>query len=99
MPRPAQGQGSRMRIVHLTASTFFGGPERQMLGLAAALPPHYSTACLCFPEGGRSEAFLCQVRHAGFHGDALTNDTPHFRAAVAEIARRVGELRADVLIA
>ena len=26
-----------MNIVHLTASTFYGGPERQMLGLAAAL--------------------------------------------------------------
>ena len=27
-----------MRLVHLTASPFFGGPERQMLGLARALP-------------------------------------------------------------
>jgi hypothetical protein len=27
-----------MNLVHLTASTFFGGPERQMLGLALAMP-------------------------------------------------------------
>ena len=27
-----------MRLVHLTSSRFFGGPERQMLGLARALP-------------------------------------------------------------
>ena len=28
-----------MNIVHLTASTFYGGPERQILGLARALAP------------------------------------------------------------
>ena len=27
-----------MRIAHLTASPFFGGPERQMLGLALSIP-------------------------------------------------------------
>ena len=41
-------------IVHLTGSTCFGGPERQMLGLARALPAdQYRTVFLLFREGGR----------------------------------------------
>ena len=41
-----------MRIVHLTASAFFGGPERQMLGLAAALPPDSRVRFLASPKVG-----------------------------------------------
>src|SRR3954464_10869551 len=45
-------------VVHLTASTFLGGPERQMLGLAAHLPAEEGmTAVLSFSQGGRSRAF------------------------------------------
>ena len=32
-----------MHLVHLTSSRFFGGPERQMLGLAKALPADCET--------------------------------------------------------
>ena len=86
-----------MRIVHLTASTFFGGPERQMLGLAAALPPPYSSAFLSFSEGGRCTAFLEEVRRAGFEGIELEHDTPRLRGAVREVARQLRRLGADVL--
>ena len=40
-------------VVHVTASTFYGGPERQMCGLARSLPPDYRTVFLSFAEGGR----------------------------------------------
>ena len=53
-----------MRIVHLTASTFLGGPERQMLGLAAALPRDYTSTFLSFSEGGRCRGFLAAARSA-----------------------------------
>jgi glycosyltransferase involved in cell wall biosynthesis len=82
-------------VVHLTASTFFGGPERQMLGLARALPPEYRTAFVLFREGGRCEGFLDEVVRAGFEGAALRHDAPRFRKTIAELA---GRLRgADVL--
>src|SRR5262249_46837542 len=55
-----------MKIVHLTASTFYGGPERQMLGLAQHLPERYETRFLSFAEGGRCRSFLGAVRQAGF---------------------------------
>ena len=50
-----------MRLVHLTASTFFGGPERQMLGLAKAMPGHVRTTFASFSEGNRCGAFLDEV--------------------------------------
>jgi glycosyltransferase involved in cell wall biosynthesis len=86
-----------MKIVHLTASTFFGGPERQMLGLARALPPDIETHFLSFPEGGRSKAFLGAARRAGFTAQDLTQDTPRFRAASAEIAAYLETIHADIL--
>ena len=85
-----------MRIVHLTASGFFGGPERQMLGLASALPPEYSSTFLSFPEEGRCRPFLAAARAAGFDAAELANDAPNWRAAVRELtaadARRLAGL-------
>jgi len=86
-----------MVIVHLTASTFFGGPERQMLGLAQHLPADCRSVFLSFAEGGRYRDFLEQARRLGFEADALTWDTPHFAAAVREIVDHLRRLRADVL--
>ena len=87
-----------MRIVHLTASTFFGGPERQMLGLAESLPPEYHTTFLSFREGGRCDEFLQVVRDAGFDAKALQHDTPHLRAAVRELTAFLRDEIADVLV-
>jgi glycosyltransferase involved in cell wall biosynthesis len=84
-------------VVHLTASTFLGGPERQMLGLANALSEEYRTAFVLFPEGGRCRAFLGEVGRQGFEGFALASDTPWVRAAVRELSGLLGAFRADVL--
>jgi glycosyltransferase involved in cell wall biosynthesis len=86
-----------MNIVHLTASTFYGGPERQMLGLAAALPDDRS-AFITFAEGGRGRSFLARVRKEGFGAITLENDTPRLRAAARELTANLERLRADVLL-
>ncbi len=87
-----------MRITHLTASTFYGGPERQMLGLAEALPPHVETRFLSFAEGGRGVEFPAVARGRGFPARTLTHDTPHLRAAVREVAAELRGSSADVLL-
>lgn len=87
-----------MHLVHLTASTMFGGPERQMLGLADALPGDCRTTFVCFREGGRSAAFLKAVRDRGHDGIELRFDTPHFRSCVGELADRLHDLEADLLL-
>lgn len=87
-----------MRIVHLTASAFFGGPERQMLGLAAALPAEYTTTFLSFSEAGRCRPFLAMARAAGFDSAELTHDRPDFRASVREVTAFLRGNFADVLV-
>ena len=87
-----------MHTVHLTASTFFGGPERQMLGLARHLPPRYTSAFVSYPEGGRCEAFLDQIRAAGFPASSLTADTPQVPNSLAELTGLLKAQRADVLV-
>jgi glycosyltransferase involved in cell wall biosynthesis len=87
-----------MHIVHLTASRFFGGPERQMLGLAAALPRTFLTTFLSFSEGGKCRAFCDEVRTAGFDAAELAADTPRFCAAVREVTAFLRGNRANLLV-
>jgi glycosyltransferase involved in cell wall biosynthesis len=86
-----------MNVVHLTASTFHGGPERQMLGLARGLPPAYRSVFLAFAEGGRCRPFLGAARHHGFEALGLENDTPRLRSAAREVAGHLRRVGADVL--
>ncbi len=88
-----------MQLVHLTASTFFGGPERQMLGLARAMPDPVRTTFASFPEGGRCAAFLDEVRRHGFPAVRLAADFPHLFAAVDELVALLRETECDVLFA
>jgi glycosyltransferase involved in cell wall biosynthesis len=87
-----------MNLVHLTASTFFGGPERQMLGLALAMPDSVRTTFATFPEGGRGAAFLNETRKHGFASVPLVNDFPKAFASVREIAELLRATACDVLI-
>jgi glycosyltransferase involved in cell wall biosynthesis len=86
-----------MNVAHLTASTFFGGPERQMLGLARAMAPAVDTVFLSFAEGGRCRSFLSKVRQQGFEGHALSNDTPRLWSAVRELRAYLDRGAVDIL--
>jgi glycosyltransferase involved in cell wall biosynthesis len=86
-----------MHVVHLMASPFFGGPERQVLGLARSLPAHFRTTFLTFAERGLSRPFLGKARELGFDAIALRENTPHLLRAASEVAEHLRGLRADVL--
>jgi glycosyltransferase involved in cell wall biosynthesis len=86
-----------MIIVHLTASTFHGGPERQMLGLAHSLPEADQTIFLSFTEGGRCRQFLSTARHHSFEAIGLHYDSPRLWSSVREIAGYLEHFGADVL--
>lgn len=86
-----------MRIVHLMASPFYGGPERQMLGLARHLPSRYESVFVSFAEGGRCAPFMDQVRRHGFEAHVLEHNAPKMRQAANEVARLLQKLDADVL--
>ncbi|MDB5292311.1 MAG: glycosyltransferase [Phycisphaerales bacterium] len=86
-----------MVVVHLTASPFFGGPERQMLGLAMNLPPDIRPVFLSFSEGGKCRPFLGQVRSHDLVGIELRHNTSTLPLAVREVEEHLQTLRADVL--
>ena len=86
-----------MRIVHLMASPFFGGPERQMLGLARHLPDRYESRFVSFAEAGRCAPFMEQVERSGFVGHVLQHNAPRMRQAANEVTRLLLRWKADVL--
>lgn len=86
-----------MRIVHLMASPFFGGPERQMLGLARHLPKEVESVFLSFAERGLAQPFMDEVKRHGIEGKLLAYNTPRFFACVREVANELTRLKADVL--
>ena len=86
-----------MIIAHLMASPFFGGPERQMVGLARHLPATSTSVFLTFAEHGKCRALLDQVRQHGFEGLALEHNTPHVCAAAREVAGQLRRVKADAL--
>ncbi|HVS37575.1 MAG TPA: glycosyltransferase [Gemmataceae bacterium] len=87
-----------MNIVHLTASTFYGGPERQILGLCRALADADRSTVLTFSEGGRCGAFLAEARRQDVEAAELAHDSPRFRATVADIAAELERRKTDVLL-
>jgi glycosyltransferase involved in cell wall biosynthesis len=86
-----------MRIVHLMASPFVGGPERQVLGLAASLPSGYESVFLSFSERGLCRPFLEQAWQQGFEALELIENVPRIRRAAREVADHLRRLGADVL--
>ena len=86
-----------MNIVHLTSSTFYGGPERQILGLARAMAPTDHTTVLTFAEGGRCRTFLAEARRQYVEAAAIDHDTPRLRAAVADVTTELRRRKGDVL--
>jgi glycosyltransferase involved in cell wall biosynthesis len=86
-----------MNVVHLMASPFVGGPERQVLGLARALPAGYRTAFLSFAERGLARPLLQRARAEGFEAVELSENFPHVVRAAREVAGQLRRLRADVL--
>lgn len=87
-----------MNIVHLTASPFFGGPERQMLGLARAMPAEYRSVFLSFRERGLNRPFIQELRNHGLAAVELRGNAPRLWSAAKEVATCLRSLRADVLL-
>lgn len=86
-----------MKVVHLTASRFLGGPEQQMLGLARSLPAHYESTFVSFSENGLCEDLLQEVRSLGFTGIQLRRDTPRLVGAFKELVDLLRRANADIL--
>ena len=87
-----------LNVVHLTDSPFFGGPERQILGLSQTLPAHIQTTVLCFREHGSCLPFLRELESVGTAADMLDHGTPRYAKMISDIRRQLRALECDLLI-
>ncbi len=85
------------RILHLTASPFLGGPERQLLGLSRALSDRCETVCASFAEGGAARPFLDAASKAGLSAVELVANYPHYFAVQAELSQLICTKRTQIL--
>lgn len=92
------GKRRNVRVVHLTASPFYGGPERQMIGLARAMGEPFATTFLCFTEGGKAMPFVQELRKRGLEAVCLRHNYPRMLAAAREVADHLRHLHAAVLL-
>ena len=82
-------------VLHLVASPFVGGPERQMIGLARALRGTDRSVFLGFPEGGALDE---RLRAEGIESHLLGTTGRPLRRAVAEVAGWLVRIAPDVVI-
>ena len=90
-----------MKILILTASPFFGGPERQMIELAKTLRQRHPDVESClgsFHEAGNCRPFLEKATEAGFETVELANDFPHLLRARNELRQVLVDHKIDILI-
>jgi glycosyltransferase involved in cell wall biosynthesis len=86
-----------MLIAHLLASPFFGGPERQVLGLSKCLPASSRSLFLSFSERGLARDFLGRAAALGFEAVELRHNWPNVAASVREIAAHLRRSQADIV--
>ena len=87
-----------MNVLHLTDSPFFGGPERQILGLSRALPAGIRSTVVCFSENATCLPFLERLRSAGIPAAMLDSTTPHYGRLIRDIQRELRRRETDLLI-
>lgn len=86
-----------LKVLQLTSSRFFGGPERQMLELARELQDRVEMHFATFREDGLAQAFVNEVSEFGFSARLLEHDTPHLRAALRELTSLLQKTQTDLL--
>ncbi len=90
-----------MKILILTASPFYGGPERQMIELANTLRlrhPEVECVLASFSDRGDCRPFLEKVSLGGFETIELANDFPHLLRAKNELKQVLLDRKIDILI-
>lgn len=91
-----------MKIMHLTASPFYGGPERVIMDIVrtqATKEFDVDSLIVSFRENGGCDAFLHEIKKTGFRGQVLKNDMPHLIGAIVELIRLLRDEKIDLICA
>ncbi|GHT23500.1 glycosyl transferase [Planctomycetales bacterium] len=89
-----------MKVLHLTASPFFGGPERVIIDLVRSQASlNVESLVSTFREDGNGLAFIGQLKKEGIPNKLLNNDMPHLYAAYKELTQLLKDEHIDILLA
>jgi glycosyltransferase involved in cell wall biosynthesis len=84
-------------IGHLTSTSSFGGPERQMLGLASSLSSEFRSVFLLFDEGGRCQSFATEIERSGFAGNRIGAGIRNPLSIIDELSELLRSTGVDIL--
>ena len=88
----------RLRIMHLVACNFFGGPEKQILRQAEHLDSTlFELTLASFTDGGRENELLRQAREREIKTSAIWTKNAYDLSSVRRIRRALTENKLDLL--
>jgi glycosyltransferase involved in cell wall biosynthesis len=82
-------------VLHLVASPFYGGPERQLVGLARAMHGEVRTVFLGYPEG---QLLHDMVGKEGFESHILTGTGKPLLRSVREVRGWLRRIAPDLVV-
>jgi len=88
----------RLRIMHLVACSFFGGPEKQILRQAEYLDSElFELTSASFTDGGGENEFLRQAKQRGIKTAAIWTKNAYDFGSVKRIRRALAENQVHLL--
>jgi glycosyltransferase involved in cell wall biosynthesis len=87
-----------MKVVHLLDCPFFGGPERQILGLVKGLRHDLKSTVIFFRNSAAWLPFVEKLKAAGIAAEVLQNDNPNIAGIVSELRGKLRDKQADLLV-
>ncbi|MDR2169313.1 MAG: glycosyltransferase family 4 protein [Planctomycetaceae bacterium] len=91
-----------MKVLHLTASPFFGGPERVIFDIVRSHSEYgfdVESVIATFREGGNCEQFLTESRKYGLSCYVIERDFPNLFGALFDVLRFLRRNKIDLICA
>jgi glycosyltransferase involved in cell wall biosynthesis len=91
-----------VKVLHLTASPFFGGPERVILDIVQSQIEYgfdIESEIASFRENGHCEQFIVEIHKLGLVGHIIEHDFPNFFGALFDVIKLLRTREIDVVCA
>ncbi|MDR2762996.1 MAG: glycosyltransferase family 4 protein [Planctomycetaceae bacterium] len=91
-----------MKVLHLTASPFFGGPERVILDIVQSQREYnfdVESEIATFRENGNSEQFLSEIRNRNLIGYVINRDMPNLLGSLFDLLNLLRLRQIDLICA
>jgi len=96
--RTADSAKRIVRVLHLIAGRFYGGPERQIIGLARAIDKsRYEVVVAAFSEAGREAELISRAKQDGIPAETIFVRNAYDLRAPKMIADLIDRCKIDIL--